>query len=381
MAQVIYTPRNYIQIYDQIEQFLVGSGTGLTNFNVGSRIRALAESFSIVSGQTHYDFRQALIEAIPVSLYDSLGFTRNPGLQSSGQIRIGLVEAPLVNTSVDIGRALNINGNDYITTTAGVILAGQNESDNITLQAVSPGVVFNLAIGDVDTREGKGFFADDSPFDYAYNVTAITGGTDQESNDERRARFITYINGLTKTTNFGIQSGLLNVATVRSVYIRELFPSPGWITIYVDDGSGTIPPSLLPEITKVVFGVPGDTDNFPGYKASGIRVSVEAPVLREFEVGFKIYIDISTLVTPAEIIAAAETAISAYLDSLRLGEDVFVTEMITAVQNSHPDILDVEILTMEVDGSPVPVENFTIAENEISKAIGFTSSYELISRS
>lgn len=381
MAQVIYTPRNYIQIYDQIEQFLVGSGTGLTNFNVGSRIRALAESFSIVSGQTHYDFRQALIEAIPVSLYDSLGFTRNPGLQSSGQIRIGLVEAPLVNTSVDIGRALNINGNDYVTTTAGVILAGQNESGNITLQAVSPGVVFNLAIGDVDTREGKGFFADDSPFDYAYNVTAITGGTDQESNDERRARFITYINGLTKTTNFGIQSGLLNVATVRSVYIRELFPSPGWITIYVDDGSGTIPPSLLPEITKVVFGVPGDTDNFPGYKASGIRVSVEAPVLREFEIGFKIYIDISTLVTPAEIIAAAETAISAYLDSLRLGEDVFVTEMITAVQNSHPDILDVEILTMEVDGSPVPVENFTIAENEISKAIGFTSSYELISRS
>lgn len=381
MAQVIYTPRNYIQIYDQMEQFLVGSGVGLTNFNVGSRIRALAEAMAIVSGQTHYDFRQGLIEAIPVSLYDSLGFTRNSGLQSSGQIKIGLTEAPLVNTSVPIGITINVNGNEYITTTAGTILAGQNESGNITLQAVASGVVFDLSIGDVDTRDGRGFFSGNNDFDYAYNVSAISGGTDQESDDDRRSRFITYVNGLTKTTNFGIQAGLLDVPTVRSVYIRELFPSPGWITIYVDDGSGTIPPALLTEVTKVVYGVPGDTANFPGYKASGIRVSVEAPVLREFEVEMKIYIDIGTLVTPAEIVAVAETAISTYLDSLRLGEDVFITELITAVQNSHPDILDVEILGIEVDGSPVPVANFAIAANEISKAIGFTTTYELISRS
>jgi len=381
MAQVIYTPRNYIQIYDQIEQFLVGSGVGLTNFNVGSRIRALVEAMAIVSGQTHYEFRQGLIAAIPVSLYDSLGFTRNPGTRSSGQIKIGLTEAPLVNTTVPIGITINVNGNEYVTTTAGTILAGQNESDNITLQAVASGAIFDLAIGDIDTRDGKGFFSGNNGFDYAYNVSAISGGTDQESDDDRRSRFIKYVNGLTKTTNLGIQSGLLNIPTVRSVYIRELFPSPGWITIYVDDGSGTIPPSLLTEVTKVVYGVPGDTANFPGYKASGIRVSVEAPVLRHFEVTMKIYIDISTLVAPAEIVSAAETAVSAYLDSLKLGEDVFITEFVTAVQNCHPDVLDVEILGMKVDGSSVPVANFSIAANEISKAVGFTTTYELISRS
>jgi len=380
MAEVIYTPRNYIQMYDQIEQFLVGSGVGLTNFNVGSRIRALVEAFCLTSGQTHFDFYQALIRAIPVALYEGLEFSRNAGIKASGSIRVGLDQAPLVNTTVPAGLTINVNGNDYITTTAGTILAGQNESDPITLQAVLEGVSQNLAVGDIDTREALGYFSSANDFDYAYNTTAISGGTDEEVDADRRQRFITYVNGLTKTTNVGIQSGLLGLSGVRSVYIRELFPSPGWITVYVDDGSGTIPPALLAQVTKVIYGDPNDVPNFPGYKASGIRVSVEAPVLREFEITYKVYIDQTTLANPVDIVAAVETAISEYVDSLRLSQDVFITEIITAAQNAHPDVLDIEILAMDVDGSPVPVANFEVGDNEISKVIAFTSSYELITK-
>lgn len=381
MAEVIYTPRNYIQIYDQWEQFLVGSGVGLTNFNVGSRLRALGEGFSLVSGQTHFQFYQSLIAAIPTSLYDALGFTRLPGVKAAGQIKIGLNEAPLVNTTVPAGLTLNINGNDYTTTTASVILAGQTESAAVTLQANQFGVIQNLSIGDVDTRDAKGFFSAENGFDYAYNTTAISGGTDQETDEDRRLRFITYVNGLTKTTLVGIQAGLLAIGSVRSVYIRELFPENGWITIYVDDGSGSLPPALLTEVNKVVYGDPNDVANYPGYKAAGIHVSVEAPVLRLFDITDHLDIDQATLANPADIVIAAETAMSTYLDSLKLGQDVIITEIITAVQNAHPDIIDVQITALAVDGNPIPVANFTIASNELSKANSFATTFDLIPRS
>lgn len=381
MAQVIYTPRNYLQIYNQMEQFIVGSGVGLTNFNVGSRIRTILEAVALVSGQTHYEFYQSLVEAIPVALYDGFGFERNLGTKASGSIKIGVDEAVLVNTTVPSGIELTINGNAYVTTSSGTILAGQTESNLITLQSVESGISQNLSIGDVDTKNGAGFFSGDTDFNYAYNVTAIGNGTDTESDADRRIRFATYINGLTKTTVLGIQSRLLKIATVRSIYVREYFPIPGYITIYIDDGSGTLPPSLNTEVNKVMYGDPGDTENYPGYKAAGIRVNITAPTLRHFLFTLKLTIDSATLLNPNDIVTGAESAISSYCDSLRLGEDFILSQAITASNTSSEDIIDSEILAMSVDAVPiVPPANVEVDVSEICRADAFTSTFDLIVR-
>ena len=168
---------------------------------------------------------------------------------------------------------------------------------------------------------------------------------------------------------------------MRSIYVREYFPAPGYLTIYVDDGSGTLPPALNTEVNKVMYGDPLDPENYPGYKAAGIRVNITSPVLRHFVFTVFLTIDQATLANPLDIVNGALTAISNYCDSLRLGEDFILTRAITSAQNSSEDIIDMAITAMTVDALPiVPVSNIAVDVSEICRADSFSTSYELIPR-
>lgn len=375
----IYTPRNHIQIYNDMEGYVVGKAVGLTNFNVGSRVRTILEGVSLVSGQTHYDFYQALLKAIPVALYEGLKFTRKGGLKASGQVRISVDDPVVGDTPVPIGLTISVNGFDYATTTAGIILDGNTDSDLITIQSVNEGENKNLFIGDIDIRSGFGSFVGNSDFDHAYNPVVISGGTDEESDEERKERFFETINGLTRTTPPGILGAMLKVEGVKSAYLLEWFPSNGWNTIYIDDGSGTIPQALRDELNKVINGDISDPVNYPGYRAAGIRTDFQPPTRKIIEITYEIDIDEETQDDPDDIVDLVTNAIQIYVNNLKLRKDFVLTEVHTAGQKAHVDVVDIRVTAMTVDTVPlVPVGNVPIALNEVAKNFVTNGSYNLI---
>lgn len=455
----IFTPKNYIQIYNAIESYLAGKSSVYSNFNVGSRVRVFAEAVAIVSGQTNYIFYEALIEAIQVSLYDGFDFDRLGGDSASGFVEFGLNDPAEAGTAYPANISISSSGNIYLTklpffinlgdsknsiiipfaidiseinfdddydastntpaipvaspsnkggyylvTTAGtppppapveiqtafligdwVISDGslwhRATSGDVPLLAEEPGTVSNIDQGDIDTLSGFGSFTtDDYGLDYAKAATDIDGGTNEESDEARKSRWLLYINGLTRTTVNGILEAVLEVDGVQSANLIENFPQRGTNTVYVDDGTASPNPPLFEEIEKILKGDFNDKENFLGYQAAGIQMIISPPGKTEIEISIRLYIDETTQSLPSDIEELAENAVINYVNNLTLSQDVILTEITTAVQNSHKDIIDVEILAISEDAIPQtpPFENIIIDSISIAKITGVSVSSVLI---
>jgi len=455
----IYAIKNYQQIYNAMEGYLVGVGSGFTNFNIGSRIRTLLEAVSLVSGETHYVFYEGLREAIPVSLYEGFNFTKKTGNKAGGFVELGLTDVVTSDTLYPSAIKITANGHDYETTNPFAIKNGEkkngitipfivtaiskqgvwdaiannpiiplaspanrgwyyeitNADDNnpennteidginnwkigdwiisdgakwykgdskidVPILALAIGESSNLSPGDIDTQNGFGAFQDDYNLDYAKNNTAISGGTDSETDEERKARFFAFVNGLTKTNVPGILSAALGVEGVNSAYLLENYPSNGWITLYLDDGTGTYNPTLFARARKIILGDHTDMLNFPGYRAAGIKLQILPPNL--LLIGMTAVLDIydATIYSPDAIVDEAKTKIEQYINSQELGLDIILTEITTAAQNAHKDIIDIRISQMTVNSVPVVIGNIPVAFNAIAKTGILNISYNLIPR-
>lgn len=97
---------------------------------------------------------------------------------------------------------------------------------------------------------------------------------------------------------------------------------------------------LIQEVQKVLNGDPDDIDNYPGVKASGVKLKVRAPTVQN--VSFNITI-ISTFGTvEADLEASVKDVVQRYVNSLGIGADVVLAEVIAAVM-SVPGVTDTRV--------------------------------------
>lgn len=75
------------QLYIMYRNYLLAKSVGLTDFNSGSKVRALIESNSEVVSSISMDFKEALYKAIPVALYEGFGFPKTDAVKAIGYIR------------------------------------------------------------------------------------------------------------------------------------------------------------------------------------------------------------------------------------------------------------------------------------------------------
>ena len=83
----IYTVYTAEQLYDMYRLYLLGKSVGITDFNTGSKIRAIIESNSEIISSIIMDFKNALMKAIPIALYEGFGFTQLAATSATGYLR------------------------------------------------------------------------------------------------------------------------------------------------------------------------------------------------------------------------------------------------------------------------------------------------------
>ena len=356
----IYRVKTFLQLYTAMMNYMVGKTSAITNFNPGSRIRTLLEAIALNEAEVQADFYKGLKDAIPTSVFEGFGFAKKSGIRASGKLTFKRITALGTPADVPAGTQVSLDDLTFETLEDGAIPASQQESPEILARCTTVGEAGNIGVTSIDTENGFGKFINQPPgVDFARNDTAFASGEDEETESDRLDRFTLYVASLSKSTIQGIISGALTVDGVKSASVREWYPSPGWITVYCDDGSGTLTPAVKTEVLKVLNGDINDPDNYPGYRAAGIMVDVIAPTIFNQNVTLKIKYLYTTTVLPADLITLATTAIQQYINSLKIGEDIIVSEIITAVQNCHPDIYDVEMTT--------PTANVTIASDIIAR--------------
>jgi len=368
----IYKQKTFLQIYDAMKRYLVGESSALNNFNTGSRLSVLLEAVALVLAQTHNDFYQGLKIAIPTSVYNAFDFERNLGIAAAGTIEFTRSSPATEDYTIPIGTAIVLNGIKFETTAVGSILTGNTSSGNINAQCSVVGVDGNISSGAIDTSLGQGSFVNQPDgVEAATNNVAFTGGTNEESDEDRISRFRLFVNSLPRSTVQGLIAGALSVDGVVSATVVENNPTLGWVTIYADDGTGTLSTALKEEIEKVINGDPNDTANYLGYRPAGVLVQVLAPTVQSVDVTVDIKILDSSLSDPADLKSLAQTAIENYVNTLRLGYDVIITEIIHVIKEAHNDIYDVDVT--------LPAANVTITDDKVARTGTVTVTHSIVS--
>src|ERR1019366_2087103 len=163
----------------------------LTDFNVGAVGRTLVEAPAIEIDQLYQQMFNGLVEAIPVSVYQSFSFPPLAALPARGNIQVTIASS-LTSTDVPAGTLFGstVTGNVYAST-ADFIIPPSTTTASIPVAATTAGAATNLVTG-------VSFTLTPSPagFSSATNLAPFANGQDAETPAQQLVRFNAYIASL-----------------------------------------------------------------------------------------------------------------------------------------------------------------------------------------
>jgi len=112
--------------------------------------------------------------------------------------------------------------------------------------------------------------------------------------------------------------------------------------------------NLVAETQRVLEGDPNDSSSFPGVKAAGIFLVVEAPVIKRVTV--RATLTAEDRFTEPDLVGPVRRAIEDYINGLGIGEDVIVSKMVD-VAHDIDGVRDISI--------SLPARNVVVLENEL----------------
>jgi len=348
-----YNPKTYDAILADMEAWIIANQDYITDFNEGSGVTSFCEAVAQQIEQVYIRGKIGFIKYLPDLPFYAFGFSKKAGTQAAGAVIFSRAVATTDPVTIPTGTLVSTaSGIIYATTADGTILANQTDSGSVPILAQDVGVDGNVLPGTVVVMTTPVVGVDS-----VNNPSACTGGTDEEDDATFQQRFRNYILGLGKSNTYGIQSAAESVSGVRSASVIENFPPvTGFynITVYVDDGAGNAPPALIADVLAAIKG-DGTAAN-PGYKASGINVQVLAPTKVTVAVTVEI-IDTGDVDRTA-LQTSITTAISDYINNLKVGEDVIVNELVQRIM----EVVGVYDLTLTD-----PPANVSIGPTQIAR--------------
>ena len=111
---------------------------------------------------------------------------------------------------------------------------------------------------------------------------------------------------------------------------------------------------LVAEVQKVLEGDEDDSTNYPGVKAAGVFLSVEAPTLRRITV--RLTISAEQGYVESDLVDDVARSVEAYITSRKIGQDIIRARIIDACY----DVTGVRDVTVSA-----PTANITILEDEL----------------
>lgn len=272
-----FTVKTYEDILDgQIAK--VVARTDLTDINDGSSVKQVLAASSRADDEQYFQMQNLLdlfdldkatdedlderAKEVQAAMELTGQVTRITSRRATGEVvfsrtgTTGTVTIP-IGTQVKVpstGAAADIL---FTTTEEGTILAGNTASANVDIRANVAGTASNAAVATI-----TGFVTKPSGVDSVSNPSALTNGLDKESDDNFRRRIKLAIKGLARCQPDGLEAASVGVEdpggsgkTVVFANVVEDIISRGEVTLYIDDGAGTIETTAA--VATDTLGLPG----------------------------------------------------------------------------------------------------------------------------
>ena len=342
--------KRYSEIMEDAAANMIARQDKVTDFNEGSIIYTILDTVARLAEQIYISIRAGFNYGLKLLVYSLFKFEKKSGNYASGKVIFSRAKEKDVRSVIPTGTKVSQNSKTYETTQTGYIEAGKLESPEITIKAVEAGKAYNAKANTINTIESN-VSSDIVAVD---NPEAITGGTDEESDEELENRFTTYINGLDGTSLLAIQAAALSIDSVRSVSVKNHKP-PLYnvfnLSVYVDDGAGNASSETLAAVKSVIEG--SQTQN--GHLAPGINARYLAPNV----IPVNIELNVTTETVEAEKVESEiSELIQKYVNSLLIGKSVILSAIIAKVR-SLSYVKDVVITS--------PASNIVINSEQIAR--------------
>jgi uncharacterized phage protein gp47/JayE len=348
----VFQVKNFASITASIVNYMKSVTTKITDFSVGSVARTLVEAPATEIDELYQKVFVGLREAIPVAIYRAFEFDALSATSSGGTIRVTITPSE-DDVLISAGTTFTLDGGSEVVFSNAddtTIVAGDSYAD-VTVTAVVAGTSGNIAALQSFTVQPTV-----DGMQSATNLASFTNGTDDETDDERKARFTAYVSSLARGTTAAIEYGLSTVTvtdssdSVTEQVVSSTVVEP-WLTdenepialvrCYIHNGGSGASSELLARAKEVIDGYYDGDTAVPGWKAAGVKVEIYAATNVSFDVTASLVAESGY--TVSDLVTSAETAIDAYLSALSVGEDALLSEVIAAV--------------MAIDG----VYNFTVS--------------------
>lgn len=321
----------------------------LISFTTGSVLKASIQSNAAVAMGLQGNVLQVTALSRFASSYgpdaDSWGaqwgFFRATGNQATGFVTFARY-TPTNYTLIPVGAQVQTaDGSQIYTVVAqpgyanwnagsdGYDLNGGVASIQVPVQSVNFASAANAAAGTVSV-----LLQAISGVDYCSNALPMTLGLDPESDDAYKARFPTFLLSLARGTGPAIVAAVEAIqvgvqCTVIPNVALDGTPQAGYLTIIVDDGTGSPPTSLLNAAGSVILN----------YIAEGMSFGVFPPTIITINVSFSITTKAGYV--HADAVTAAQNAAISFIDALADGTGLAWSQIEGAIQNSSPAVFGV----------------------------------------
>lgn len=306
------------QFVRYLAQLVASLGSDATDFNRLSVLRTIAEMVALLGERFEEDMLARTAEGIDAAAYRSFGFNALPASNAYGSVTFTRTFSgnDLVNGTAISAQTIAANTVVRVPNTTKQFFTyadntfpaftqnGAVLTQTLTIQVIADGVgsAWNTNANTI-TQIVTPILISQGALSVT-NGSNITTGTDQESDEDRRLRFASYIQGIHRATADAISSGVKQNAYLADAYgvITERIFSAQTVdtaqaataTCYVWNGNTTAPAvstSLLNLCKAVVTGPWYDAagNKQPGYKAAGANVSVVPATLLPANVTVAVY--------------------------------------------------------------------------------------------
>lgn len=287
-------------------------------------------------------------------VYD-FGVDRKPAVSASGQVQFSLRVVSNSDILIPAGKIIQTaDGSIQYQTIADTNQAAWSVSDNAYLlpahslsinasvQALVPGSASNVQIGYLNQMASS-----ITGVNFVKNLAAIENGADPEADQPLRDRFKLFNSSARgPATPGGAYYAAISTPGVVSVSLVENFdrfgnPRPGYMLLVIDDGSGAPSSDLIATVTENIQPVRGAT----------IQYLVIGPTRSVVNIALSVKINPAAL--SSAVVRAVETAVIDYVNSLEIGDTLYLENLSYIAKGADPNVIAVEKGSVLINSLPV----------------------------
>lgn len=316
-----FTFKTFTDIFTDIENSLGSNNSALSDLNTGSLMQVFVRSVTSAISLGWIGLAQ-LRELFYINSSSGtdldrrvgdFGMIRNPGSFATGSILFYPLSSGQSVTKGD--RIPSIDGTltyEILNTTP--IVASPTA---VATVAISVGSAYNLPSGTKLASPNNNLQAVvGSALDNSNIPTgAISGGVDQETDDQMKVRFVDYLKSLSRGTKLAILQALRGTPGIGNVIVEEATPIPGWITVTAADVIGNLPQQTKDKVVQVL------TD----WGVAGMGYIIKSVTRTNYVVDVTVYATEDPAINKSDIEAAVVAKLTQDLGGLNLGQAVYTS--------------------------------------------------------